>query len=167
MNGLEQVKSAVVETLRRGGLNAEAEFAREQLGRYDGAVISVGVRRGECRQAGFCDYLGITADQETGVSREIYGRRLDISLSLDAWAGKDSGAAACQEALERAHGILLEGLPAGIRPGEMTWEEAGWDRDAGMFLRKGTLQCAAYLLAEMREDTGLLSDFILKGVLKD
>lgn len=165
MSGLEQVKAAVAAALEQAGLRAVLEYGPERLGRYEGAVVAVGVRRGECRQVGFCDYLGEREDPDTGLTREVYGRRLDVQLSLDAWAEKDPGA--CQEVLERAHEALLTGLPAGIRAGEMTWEAVRWDEETEMFCRQGTLRCGACLTAAVREDTGLLSDFILKGVLTD
>ena len=165
MSGLEQVKAAVAAALERAGLTAVLEYAPERLRHYKGPVVTVGVRRGECRQVGFCDYLGEREDPETGLRREVYGRRLDIQLSLDAWA--EGSAGACQEALERAHEALLTGLPAGIRAGDMTWEDVRWDGETEMFCRQGTLRCGACLTAAVQEDTGLLSDFILKGVLTD
>ena len=167
MTGLEQVKAAVAATLNKAGVRAVLEYGPERAKCYDGAVISVGVRKSECRQAGLCDYLGEQEDPETGLSREFYGRRLELSLSLDAWADPETDVSACQEALEQAHEALLRAMPAGIRPGEMTWGEVQWDKDARMFLRQGTLQCSAYLTATVRDDTGLLTDFILKGVLTD
>ncbi len=161
MNGLEQVKEAIAAALERAGLRAVTAYGPEKLAKYDGPVVAVGLRRGECRQAGLWDYLG-----ESG-GGEVYGRRLDISLSLDAWAEAEIGAERCQQALERAYEAALDGLPAGIRPGEMVWEEVKWDKETGMFLRRGTLRCGAYLLATVREETGELTDFILKGVLEN
>ena len=163
--GLDQVKVAIAAALERAGLRAVTAFGPKRLEAYGGPVVTVGVRRGECRQAGLWDYLG--EREEKGARREIYGRRLDITLSLDAWADAETGAERCQQALERAYEAVLNGLPAGIRPGEMVWEEVKWDRETGMFLRRGTLQCGVYLLAAAREETGELTDFVLKGVLTD
>ena len=84
MTGLEQVKAAVAAALNKAGVRAVLEYGPERAKCYDGAVISVGVRKSECRQAGLCDYLGEQEDPETGLSRELYGRRLELSLSLDA-----------------------------------------------------------------------------------
>ena len=167
MSGLEQVKTALTAALERAGITAVKEYGPERIRDYAGAVITVGTRRGESRQAGLCDYLGEQEDPETGRRAEVYGRRLDITLSLDAWADRAAGAAACQEALEACHEALLSGLPAGLRPGDMTWEEVRWDQEAGMFSQRGTLRCAAYLTATAQDETGMLSDFILKGVLTD
>ena len=48
---------------------------------------------------------------------------------------------------------------------ELKWEEAAWDKDTAMFLRRGSLACSAYFVAAASEDGLLLSDFILKGVV--
>ena len=45
------------------------------------------------------------------------------------------------------------------------WEEAAWDKDTAMFLRRGSLVCSAYFVATASEDGLLLSDFILKGMV--
>ena len=166
MNGLEQVKASLAATLNQAGIAAVTEYGPKTLKRYHGAVVTIGLRRGESRQVGLCDYLGEQEEQETGVRREVYGRRLDITLSLDTWAGREIGAAACQCALEQIHDVLLTDLPAGIRPGDMTWEEVRWNQTADMFQQQGTLQCSAYLTATTQEESGMLSDFILKGVLE-
>ena len=57
------------------------------------------------------------------------------------------------------------GLPSGLKPRELKWEEAVWDPDTAMFLRRGSLTCDAYFTAAISEDGLLLSDFILKGVV--
>lgn len=166
MNGLEQVKRAVAAALERAGVRAVTAWEPEVLKRYDGAVVAVGVRRCVCEQAGLWDYLG----EETaagGGSREVYGRRLELTLSLDAWADASVGALACQAALERACEALAAGLPAGLKAGEMAWEAVEWDGETGMFLRRGTLRCSAVLLAKAQAETGELTDFILKGVLTE
>ena len=58
-----------------------------------------------------------------------------------------------------------EKLPSGLRPSELKWEEAAWDEDTSMFLRRGSLACSAYFIATASEDGALLTDFILKGVV--
>ena len=167
MSGLEQVKAALAAALVQAGITAVTTYGPKRLLDYDGPVVTVGVRRGESRQIGLCDYLGEQEDAATGQSREVYGRLLDITLSLDTWADREAGAGTCQEMLERIHEAVLSGLPAGLRPGDMAWEEVRWDQETGMFCQQGTLRCGAYLTATTQEETGVLSDFILKGVLID
>ena len=63
--------------------------------------------------------------------------------------------------------MLLGGLPAGIRPGELRWEGLQWEKTTGLFLRKGTLCCKAVFVAESTEDSKAFLDFILRGVMRN
>ena len=168
MNGLEQVKSAVVRALEQSGLAAQAAFPPGWSKRYEGPVVAVGLRTGESRGGAMGSYLGRQVDPDTLVSREIYGMRLELTLSLDIYCPPEMGAAGCDGALERLHQAMLEGLPSGVRPAELKWDEVRWDEDTAMFLRKGSLSCAAFFTASAPDEEALaLSDFILKGVVSE
>ena len=62
--------------------------------------------------------------------------------------------------------MLLGGLPEGIRPGELSWEALTWEKETGLFLRRGKLRCEALFLAEAGEEGETFLDFILKGVMQ-
>jgi len=164
MGGLELVRQTVVERLREQGVQAEAAYSRNWAGKYTGAVVVVGVRSCAGDEAGLGGYLGERWDEESGTVREIYGRRAELVLSLDAYAPRSAGAAACLAALERAQDVLTREMPAGLRPGTVQWDAVGFDRDTEMFLQRGSLTCGAYFLAETEAETGLLLRFKLKGV---
>ena len=66
---------------------------------------------------------------------------------------------------ETAAEILLGGLPAGIHPGELTWEALAWERETEQFLRRGRLQCRAYFLAQTEDEETMFLDFRLKGAV--
>lgn len=166
MNGLEQVKSAVVSALEGAGIAAQAAFSPNWAKRYSRPVVAVGLRMGESRGGALGSYLGQQVDPESMICREIYGMRLDLTLSLDIYCPPEDGAAGGDHALEALHQVLLEGLPSGLRPVELKWEEVRWDEDTAMFLRKGSLSCGAFFTASASEDGVFLSDFILKGVVK-
>lgn len=166
MNGLEQVKAAIAAALERSGLAAQAAFPPGWAKRYAGPVVAVGLRTGESRGGALGSYLGRQVDPDTLVSREIYGMRLELTLSLDIYCPPEAGAAGCDGALEKLHQAMLEGLPSGVRPTELKWEEVRWDEDTAMFLRKGSLSCGAFFTASASDGDALaLSDFILKGVV--
>lgn len=164
-HGLEQVKTALVEALEQSGLRARAAFSPGWAEAYDEPVAAVGLRTGESRGGAMHSYLGCQLDRETLAYREIYGMRLDLTLSLDLYAPARVGVSGCDQALETLHQALLTSLPAGLRGRELKWEEAGWDEETGMFLRRGSLVCDAFFTAIVSEDGVLLSDFILKGVV--
>ena len=76
------------------------------------------------------------------------------------------GAAEGEEGGETAAAVLLGKLPEGIRPGELSWEALAWEKQTGLFLRRGKLQCEALFLAEAGDEGPEFLDFMLKGVLR-
>ena len=154
MSGLEQVKAAIAKALEQAGTAARAAYAPGWARSYEEPVVAVGLRMGESRGGAMGGYLGEQVDPETLACREIYGMRLELTLSLG-----------CDSALETLHQVMLGSLPSGLRPTELKWEETGWDEDTAMFLRRGSLSCSAFFTALAEEDGALISDFILKGVV--
>lgn len=159
---LTQVRDAVVSALRDAGLTALAAFPASHAKDYTSAVAAVAVGTAEGRAMGFCNYLGESYDKTAGTVRELYGKQLDGVIAVDI---RGRRAADCEAGCETAAGVLLGGLPAGIRPGELRWEALCWERETGMFLRRGTLRCRAVFVAETGEDGTVFRDFILKGVM--
>ena len=164
MSGLEQVRQEVLRCLKAAGIPAAAAWEPRWAGQYGNAVIVVGLRRADSTGAAFCDYLGLTYEADTASWREVYGRRLEVSVELTAYSPGEEGAAGCTALLERAHDALLAGLAEGLRPGEMTWEAAGWDRETERLCQSAVLQCTAAFVAQALEEPGLFLDFKLKGV---
>ena len=165
MSGLEQVKRAIAGALEKAGIAARLAFEPGWAKGYSGPAVAVGLRRGESRGGALSSYLGQQEDPETRDCREVYGMRMELTLSLDIYCPPEEGAAGCDSVLEALHQIVLERLPSGLKPGGLKWEETVWDEDTSMFLRRGSLTCGAYFIAAASEDGALLSDFILKGVV--
>ena len=163
MKELSQVRDAVVSALNEAGVTALAAFPAERAKRYDGAVAAVAVGTAAGAAVGFCNYLGEAWDEAAGTVRELYGKQLEGDITVDIRAER---AADCESGCEAASEVLLSGLPAGIRPGELRWEAISWEKATGMFLRKGHLQCRATFIAREQEDGETFLDFILKGVMK-
>lgn len=166
MNGLEQVKDAVAAALEKANIRTQTAYAPDWAKAYSGPVVAVGLRTGESRGGALSSYLGQRTDPKTQICQEVYGIRLDLTLSLDIYCPPEEGAAGGERVLEALHQIMLEGLPTGLRPTELKWEEAVWDPDTAMFLRRGSLACTAYFIAAASEDGAVFTDFILKGVVR-
>ena len=164
MRELTQVRDAVMAAIRRAGLTALPAFPPERAKAYEGAVAAVAVGTVQGRALGLCDYLGETRDKETGAVRELYGKQLEGVVTVDI---RGRRAADCEAGCETAAEALLGALPAGIRPGELCWEALAWERETGMFLRRGRLRCRALFTAESREDGGEFLDFIWTGVVRN
>lgn len=162
MKELTQVRNAVIAALQSAGLTAMAAFPAERARAFEGAAAAVAVGTAQGKAMGFCNYLGEARDGGTGALREVYGKQLEGVVTVDI---RGRRAADCEAGCETAAEALLGGLPAGIRPGELCWEALAWERETGMFLRRGRLQCQAFFTAESREDGEEFLDFILKGVM--
>lgn len=163
MRELRQIRDAVIGRLNQGGLMAMAAFPQGRAKAYAGPAAAVAVETAQDAALGFCGYLGERADEKTGELREIYGRRLEGVITVDV---RGDRAAECERGCETAAEILLGGLPDGIRPGELSWEGLRWEKESGMFLRRGRLKCAALFIAETAGGGEEFLDFMLKGVMR-
>ncbi len=162
-SGLEQVRQEVLRCLTAAEIPAVAAWESRWAGRYERPVIVVGLRQADSVSAALCDYLGQVFEEDTDSWREVYGRRLEVSVELEAYGPGREGARGCTEILEQAHDALLAGLAEGLRPGEMCWEAAAWDRETEHVRQVAVLQCTAAFVAQAREEPGLFLDFKLKG----
>ena len=156
MRELNQIRDAVLSALRAEALTALEAYPDQWAKRYDCPVAAVAVETAESRTVGFCNYLGEVSDPETGQVRELYGKQLDAVIAVDI---RGPRAADCERGCETAAEILLGGLPAGIHPGELTWEALAWERETEQFLRRGRLQCRAYFLAQTEDEETMFLDF--------
>ena len=154
MNGLEQVKAALANALKNAGIAAHTAYSPGWAKAYQEPVVAVGLRTGESKGGAMGSYMGQRLNPDTLDCQEVYGMRLELVLSLDIYCPPGEGA-------ERT----LTGLPPGLRPTELKWEETVWDGDTSMFLRRGSLACGAFFVAEASEEQLELTDFILKGVV--
>ena len=150
MKELTQVRDAVMTALDDAGLRTMAAFPAGRAKQSTDPVVTVAVGGAEAQNLGFCDYLG--GD----------GKALGGVIAVDVRAER---AADCEKGCEAAAEVLLGGLPSGIRPGELSWEALCWEKETGMFLRRGKLQCRAVFVAQGHEDGEMFLDFILKGVM--
>ena len=153
MRELSQIRDAVVSTLAAEGMAALDAYPDQRARRYGCPVAAVAVETAESRTVGFCNYLGEVFDTGAGAPRELYGKQLEAVISIEI---RGQRAADCEQGCETAAEVLLERLPAGIRPGE---------RETGLFLRRGRLRCRAYFLARAEEGDTVFLDFRLKGAV--
>lgn len=137
-------------------------YPDQRARRYGCPVAAVAVETAESRTVGFCNYLGEVFDTGAGAPRELYGKQLEAVISIEI---RGQRAADCEQGCETAAEVLLGRLPAGIRPGELNWEALTWERETGLFLRRGRLRCRAYFLARAEEGDTVFLDFRLKGAV--
>jgi len=141
MTAAGQVRSEIVSRLKAAGLDAAEAYEDERFRERSGSVVAVGAKQAELAHAGLMNYLGEQYDAESGRTVEVYGRKLKMAASLD-------------------------GLADGLTLDELSWEKTEWDEEYGMFVRRGTARCTAYFVATADEESAVLTDFILKGVMQ-
>lgn len=155
-------RDAAVRQLRQAGLNAVAAMDGTQAARWREAVAAVSVSRVTCAPGGFQDYLGVETGAD-GREREVYGRRAELTLTLEVFAPRDGGGDACQKAVQAAMECLAcqgaAGLPAlEVRTGRVEFLE----RD-GLYRQEAVCRCGAWLTARADGEAGRFTDFEVKG----
>ena len=109
MRGLNLLRGAVIEALEKGGMKA-LPACPGKARNYPGTVVTVDVGQAEGKPLALGSYLGTR--EETGTQRELYGCRLDFTLTLEV-RGEQAGD--CEEGWEAISDILGGGtLPSGI-----------------------------------------------------
>ena len=161
MTAAGQVRSEIVSRLKAAGLDAAEAYEDERFRERSGSVVAVGAK-----QAELANYLGEQYDAESGRTVEVYGRKLKMAASLDVYAPRRKGARGCEQTAEAVSEALLDGLADGLTLDELSWEKTEWDEEYGMFVRRGTARCTAYFVATADEESAVLTDFILKGVMQ-
>lgn len=163
MTGLLAVRAAVLTALSDAGLTALAAYAG--AARDDpGATVCVDVAGVESGPMALGGYLGQLLDGDTGAVREVYGLKMEATISLEVRA---PAAADCERAMEAASDALNGALPSGLRLREESWEAVSWERASRRFLKRGSLRCTACFTASAEEGSGEFLDFTLKGVLRN
>lgn len=161
MTELETIIGCVRDSLSNGGVSAViVQNPPCNKKRHTRPIVTVGLKAGAL-SVGSAEYLG----EERFSRREIYGRRMELTLGLGLWVPKDSENSheTCLELFSQIVGALGE-LPESVRVKELVCGETVFDSSADMFRCDGELKISAYLIAE-KEDDGVFLDFKLKGVI--
>ncbi len=167
MTAVKQVKRAVVKAMTDAGVTAVESYSAERFKMSKCAVTAVGVRETVIEPGGGLAYLGQRADEKTQEVREVYGRKMDLTLSMDVYAPRGLGVDGCEEAAETAMQALMTALPEGLGLREMQLGQTEWDKATGMFRLCASARYAAYFLCERAEDETVFTDFVLKGTVKE
>lgn len=167
MNGaLNGWRGLVVEQLRKNGLNAIAAMESVRASRWREAVVAVSLSRVACAPGGFMDYLGVRKDPETGAESEVYGREAELTLALDVFSPKDGGEGACQTAAEAVVECLVCQGAAGLAALEVQAGRVEFLEADGLYRQEISCRCKAWLAARADDETGVFTDFEVRGRLQ-
>lgn len=166
MNGvLNALREGVAQQLRQAGVNAVTAMESQRACRWREAVAAVSLSRVVCAPGGFKDYLGVSRGAD-GMEQELYGREMELTLSLDIFAPRDGGESACQAAAEAiAENLMCYGA-AGLNALELQAGQVEFLEKDGLYRQKTTCRCRAWLVARMDDGGGAFVDFEVKGRLK-
>lgn len=162
MNGLEELRQALVHYLSEYEVPAVAAWESGKRTRWDQAVTAVSLRGCEGGPAGFQDYLGEFWEEEKGCWVERYGRKAELTFGLDIWGPRSGGESACAEQFSKLAQVLTVGGPDGLRLQEISCGETAFDEREGMFHCSAKAVGTVFLQAKM-DESGMFTDFTVKG----
>lgn len=159
---LASLRQGAADMLNENGVRAVTAFEAEGRKRWAGPVAAVSLAKVVCAPGGFKDYLGTRRNEETGDEEELYGRAVEVTLSLDIYGPRDGGESPCREALDRmAEALTREGV-AGLSVRELESGQIEFLDSCGLYRLPVRCVCRAWLTAAVRQD-GEFVDILVKG----
>ena len=163
---LDAVLDEVVAALKGAGVCAFRAFPETAEALPADGGVSVGVDSYAVNCSGLGDYLGTRAAGGGKAEKELYGKRLSLTLGLEVFVPfGPGGAAGCDRAADRLRDAL-PALPQGLRVLEMDCGEVNADEELGAYRCRCTVKCLAFLVAETDGEEPEFTDFKLKGTVK-
>lgn len=159
---LNLLRQSAVELLNEFGIYAVTAMDAAPRRRWDGPVVAVSLSRVVCAAGGFRDYLGLTADPDTGEESELYGRGVELTVALDVYAPRDGGEQACQETMAvLAEAVACRGL-GGLTALELNGGRVEFLEKDGLYRLPVTCLCKGWLVARL-DTGGAFVDFEVRG----
>ena len=153
---LNAVRAAAVKLLEQYGVPALAGMEPAARARQSGPVAAVSLSRVVCAAGGFRDYLGVKDGDE------LYGRAVELTLSLDLYAPRDGGESVCQGAFARLAEALTCGDLAGLTVTEIAGGRVEFLAKDGLYRLPVTCRCGGWMVARV-DDSGAFTDFKIEG----
>ena len=165
MTGCEQVRGLLTQKLETSGIPVVTAWTRGKLPQLTSAAAVLGVKETQSDDAALWNYLGEQWDETQGCCVERYGRKLRLTLYVDFYAPKGA-AEEIESGWEKLEEVLLTPLAEGLRMETVQRGETAADSASGYLKCRCTAQCTAYFTAVRTEESAVLTDFTLKGVLQ-
>lgn len=160
---LDALRTAMVRLLTDHGLDALDAWPQEESVHRSEVAAAVSIRSCRAESGGFWEYLGEFQEEGTGRWRERYGRRLEVAFGLDLYAPGEGGAEACQSAFDQVAQALHTGDTGGLRIKSLSRGEVNYDQSLDVLHCPVEAVCLAYLYAASTEESGVFTDFVVKG----
>ena len=169
MTELEYILEAVVNGLSSAGTgNVIRAYPPGVTAAYTEPVTAVGLKSGSGVSVGLAEYMGMEYDSVSDSFREVYGKKVELSISLDIYSPRDDvyGAAACTAVFGRIMTAAMS-RPSGIKILEMSCGETVYDSVSRMFRCQGELRCAVALYMAKSDEGADFTSFKIKGELEN
>ena len=159
---LEQLQGELAGILNRNGVQAKTAWPEERRMRLDGPVVLVSLEKLTSAPAGLQDYLGERLDETTGQWKDLYGRRAQLTFTMDILAGPEVGEQPCRQVLDELVRSLHRERPAGLSVQELEAGELEYDEKEGLLKLRCHLKCEGWLCTA-GDEAGTFLDFALRG----
>lgn len=162
---LGEIRQSLIAYLVDQGIHAVGAWEGGSRLSHGRAVAAVSLKALELAPLGQQNYLGIRFDPETSVKVPVYGRKLSLTFSLDLYAPKGEPEL-CLSLFDRLGQALCSGGPEGLVVNGLRCGPLSYDTQAAMLTCTAELDCQAWCYGISQEDGTLVTDFIVKGELK-
>lgn len=160
--GLEQIREQLAAYLREKGVDAAAAWPGAEREKLSAPRAVVTLRGCSAGPSGFQDYLGETYDTDADQWRELYGRKGELTFSLDLYAPALQGEGPLQAAFDRLLEALSQGGPAGMTLREVSCGQTEYDANGRLLKRSVQAVFGVYLWAAAQPG-GAFLDFEIRG----
>lgn len=159
---LEQIQQELAQFLNEREVPAVAAWPDGRAREPEQAMVLVSLEEVKCTSSGLQDYLGQWADEPGGEEILRYGRRAQLTFTLDILTPPQVGAGQEREMLDRLLAAVQTQAPLGLRVQELEVEKTEYDTKEKLLRRRCRLRCSGWLHAKEQQEDSLLS-FELRG----
>lgn len=160
--GLEEIREKLAAYLRDKGVDAAAAWPGAEREKLSAPRAAVTLRGCSAGPSGFQDYLGEEYDTDSGQWRELYGRKGELTFSLDLYAPAQQGEGPLQAAFDRLLGALSQGGPEGMTLRELSCGQTEYDA-TGRLLKRSVQAVFGVYLCAAAQPGGAFLDFEIRG----
>lgn len=159
---LDEMQAALADFLSERGVEAIASWPEERRTHRNRPVTLISLEEVDCGPAAMQDYLGQMLDEESGMWKDVYGRRATMTFVLDVLAPACVGARKCRSVFADIFRIFQMEKPTHLSVRELTGGEPEYDEKEGLLRLRCRLECSGWLYAAGEEAAGFL-EFALRG----
>ena len=160
---LEQIQQELAQFLTRLEVPAVAAWPEGRAQEPGQAMVLVSLEEVKCTSRGLQDYLGQWADEPGGEEILRYGRKAQLTFTLDILTPPQAGAGQKRELLDRLLAAFQTQAPLGLRVQELEVEQTEYDTKEKLLRRRCRLRCSGWLHAKEQQQEDSLLSFELRG----